>query len=65
MTKRIVEETIQENQNSISLELDSRGMLKPSVKFYFEDREDWRTEANRALDALSFLIREWRNDEGK
>lgn len=65
MSKRIVEEVV-ENQNSISLEIDSKGILKPSVKFYFDDREDWKTEADRALDALSYLIREWRKeDEGE
>jgi len=58
-TKRVVEEAVEESQNSISLELDAKGNLKPSVKFYFEDRSSWQAEADRAIEALAYLLEQW------
>jgi hypothetical protein len=29
------------------------------VKFYFEDRSSWQREADRAIEALAYLLEQW------
>jgi len=59
MSRKIIQEESTESQNSIALELDAKGNLKAAVKFYFEDREEWQKEADRALSALRYLMEKW------
>jgi len=53
MRRKIVEES--RTLTSLSLEMDASGRLKPTMKLYFEQPQEWKTYAGMAQEALSYL----------
>ena len=53
MRRKIIEES--RTLSSLSLEMDASGRLKPMVKLYFEQPQEWKTYAGMAQEALSTL----------